>query len=195
MRETEDKKERVKNREKEGVAALSSFKTMCRGRLVWSLNGCHYPVSPLTWIHTQTYACENTRWHPFAHTIHSYRCCTWVTQMCFPRISPLYTPPSVRITPVRRKEDREAEQSALWKTQGENEKRGVLYWESKIGKEWKDTEHKRRRQSKGWASEPAMSSQQCKGGRKQKGGAGWLRLIDERGHRERSLIIHVWESL
>lgn len=33
-------------------------------------------------------------------------------------------------------------------------------------------EHKRRRQTKGWASEPVVSSQHCKGGRKQKGGNG-----------------------
>lgn len=143
-RETEDEKERVKNRENEGDSVLSSFKTMWRGRLIWSLNGCcspvlllHFNTSPLTWIRTQTYACENTRWHPSSYTIHSYRCCTWVSQMCFPRISPLYTPPPGRI-----KEDRETEESTQWKTQGENEKRSILYLESKIGRERKEVEHK-----------------------------------------------------
>lgn len=33
-------------------AALSSFKTVKRGRIVWSLNGCCYLVSPFTWLHT-----------------------------------------------------------------------------------------------------------------------------------------------
>lgn len=57
--------------------------------------------------------------------------------MCFPRISPLYTPPPGRII-----EDRETEQNTQWKTQGENEKRGMLYFGSEIGRERKDAEHK-----------------------------------------------------
>lgn len=57
--------------------------------------------------------------------------------MCFPRISPLNTPPLGRI-----KEDRETEQSTQWKTQGENEKRGMLYLGSEIGRERRDAEHK-----------------------------------------------------
>lgn len=109
----------------ESDAVLSSFKTMWWGRLNGSLNGCCYPVSllhmntsPLARIHAQThtYACENTSWQPSAYTIPSYRCRTWVTQMCFPRISPLCTAPSVRM-----REDGDAEQSSPWSKWEEEE--------------------------------------------------------------------------
>ncbi len=178
-RETEEDCERVR-KSKPRDAALSSFKTMRRGRLVWSPDDCCYPVSLLhlnasphthRYTHT-THACENTHWQPSAYTIHCYHCCTWVTQMCFPR---------TYISQSR----------AQCGEQREKMRRGVDFTESEIGG---DAQHKQRRQSKGWASETATMSQQCKGGRKQKRRAGLLRLTHERGHKRRGLIIHVRES-
>lgn len=168
--------------ENRGDAALSSFKTMWKGRLIWSPSGCRYPISllhlnasPRTDSHTHKHVhAETHTMTPFAYTIPSYHCCTRVTQMCFPRISPLHKPRSVRMRMMR-----ERSRDTPWRTEGGNENRGVFYWGSEIGREWKDTEHKQGRQSKGWATETAAMSWQRQDWRKQEGKAGWLRLTDE----------------
>lgn len=77
-------------------AALSSFKTMWRGRLIWSPKWllllciaaplkCIPPHTHTDTQHKHMHA-KNTHWHPSAYTRRRYRCRTWVTQMCFPRI-------------------------------------------------------------------------------------------------------------
>lgn len=132
-------------------AALSSFKTMWRGRLIWSPKWllllciaaplkCIPPHTHTDTQHKHMHA-KNTHWHPSAYTRRRYRCRTWVTQMCFPRISP-----RCKLAIAGNKEDEEARQSAPCRREREraNGKSGVFYWGRKIGREWRDTEHKQR---------------------------------------------------
>ena len=183
-------------------AALSSFKTMWRGRLIWSPKWLLLPhiAAPLKRIHThthtrittQTYACKKRTLTPIC----LHKTPLSLLHMSNPDVLPTYIsslhPPSLRIKRTRKhSRARCAEEGERERANG---KSGVFYWGSKIGRKWRDTEHKQRAQSKGWASETAAMSQQCKGGIKQRGRMGWLRRTDDRGHRERRLIIDVWES-
>lgn len=64
-------------------AALRSFKTIRRGRLVWSLNGCCYLVSPLTWLRTNICI-----WKKTVTPIHLYNALLLQLHMSKPDVFP-----------------------------------------------------------------------------------------------------------
>lgn len=86
-------------RRKQTDALQSYFETMQRKKLSWSPNDCCCRPISLLYICTPPHTLPHTHKHvktpslPTRLRVCSYLCCTWATQMCFPRTVNLLSEP------------------------------------------------------------------------------------------------------